>query len=366
MLSSRLKKGRRQGIAGIIAAVVLFAMLFTVGLVYFLNVNSGNQLFSLSFNQRATNLQNKQSENLAVSVFLDSTGYIEASVKDTGVTTVSVVGLYVVNQNNAMTYCDFSGSAGYVNAAACPSQPDKPIVLVPGQTSQTYSTGVGCNLELGPSCSVKALTSQGNIFIGYYPPYNASLPPVITAIAEGAFGDLFLQFKTYKWYSVIPCTTSSSGYCLSNPLPGFQIPAASAQSPMAFSVTVTNLSPEKLTITLDYETSIYQFFAQGSSFRTAGWYILSNSSDTNIDKTYSEVSIAYDQNLTLLFGNGETNQGTPQQYFTPQGLGGSNGVQAGQIASVFIFAHGWEGVKPGSIKSTNYGQNIPFVTTLYT
>ena len=58
----------RRGIAGIVATVFMFAMLFTVGASYFLFVNQNNMLYSQAASARASVSSAQQNEDLVVAV----------------------------------------------------------------------------------------------------------------------------------------------------------------------------------------------------------------------------------------------------------------------------------------------------------
>ena len=57
----------RKGVAGIIAAVLLFSMLFTVGTGYFLFVNNANTFYVKQLSDRTSAMQAQLNEILQVS-----------------------------------------------------------------------------------------------------------------------------------------------------------------------------------------------------------------------------------------------------------------------------------------------------------
>ncbi|MEM3267683.1 MAG: hypothetical protein QXR69_03225, partial [Conexivisphaerales archaeon] len=179
-----------------------------------------------------------------------------------------------------------------------------------------------------------------------------------------AIGDLYLRFSSYTYYTVVSCQSSlsgSSGYCLNQQGPAFTIPVNTIKnSYVAFSVQVTNLNPNQLTITLDqYSLLLQNFFTGSSSFPNTFWYIITNKTDSSgnnvIMSQYTPVVLPYNVPVTIIFAS--QNSGSfalPNGQFSPK---------SGTIAQCFIVAHGWEGI-PQS-QTPNYGQNMPYVTTLY-
>jgi hypothetical protein len=209
------------------------------------------------------------------------------------------------------------------------------------------------------------VTVSGATRLTLYPLPSSSSGGIFTALTAGAIGDIYLDFQTFSYYKIVSCGTSTSGFCLQNPnAQAFTIPAANAASGIAYAVDVVNLNPLQKTISLDNFTYLFQFWGQGSSFRGAGWFILSNSSDTNINRVYTPITLVFNVTTTLVFGDsGGCPPAAEVSPFSPERTGGSCAAPSPGLASTFIFAHGWKGIPISS--TPNYGQNIPFVTTLY-
>ncbi|MEM3428034.1 MAG: hypothetical protein QW212_07140, partial [Nitrososphaerales archaeon] len=120
------------------------------------------------------------------------------------------------------------------------------------------------------------------------------------------------------------------------------------------------LNAAQKNIILDGYTRIFQFWGVGSSMRRATWYIVSNQSNTILN-TYTPIELEYDKPKVLVFASR-----TPYT-FQPVTLSGDEVPPSGTLAGVLILSHGWIGVDYSQIWSTpaNYGQNSPYVTTLY-
>ena len=353
---------RRRGIAGIVATVFMFAMLFTVGASYFLFVNQNNMLYSQAASARASVSSAQQNEDLVVTVSKNASNYLGFTAQNLGGTTSTVTAFMVTNSNG--TILEFCQSS---SAHPCPSLP---FSVNQGATSTLVPTNV--TYSATATYTVKAITQLGNDFSTTYPPTATTL--AAQALSSGAIGDLYLSFGSYTWYQLTTASCSStSKYCLQSGALAFSIPHTytASSTNVAFSVTVTDLNPSQLNITLDPYTQIAQFFPPTSSKGggTAGetsWYIVNIADGNEINETYSPIVLPYDQPVTLYFASAAPITGT--QGFTPQSVSGSgSGVPAGSTAIVFIVSHGCKGKALSSCNTSNYnyGQNSPYVTTLY-
>lgn len=155
-------------------------------------------------------------------------------------------------------------------------------------------------------------------------------------------------------------TASSSGYCLQQENTAFTIPSSFAGSyPMAFSVTITDLAASQDNITLDQNSLIEDFMAKGDSFYLNTWYIATNQS-ANIANAYTPIVLNYNVPTVVVFASGKPGTfGLPSIFAQSQ-------IQ-GKLASVFILSHGWKAISYSQTSTAiaNYGQNSPYVTTLY-
>ena len=348
----------RRGIAGIVATVFMFAMLFTVGASYFLFVNQNNMLYSQAASARASVSSAQQNEDLVVTASKNSSNYLGFTVQNLGGTTSTVTAFMVTNSNGTvLQFCEAS------SARPCPSLP---FSVNQGATSALVSTNV--TYSAPGTYTVKAITQLGNDFSATYPPTATSLAS--QALSSGAIGDLYLTFHTFTYYKVVGCG-STSGYCLSSSGSGFIIPAGAGS--IAFAVSMTNLNPEEDSIVLDQFTLIYQNSFYGNNHQNfVAWYVVSNSSN-DIQKTYTPIVLPYDTPVTVVFAStqcvssAEGPNDCSGSYFAP----GSSPSAAYTISANFIISHGWELPPPVSVPSltysaSNYGQDAPFVSTLYT
>ena len=66
MKMGRCARRTRSGSAGLVAAVIMFAILFTVGTSYFIFINSTNNQYVKSLGAASSTLQNAKAESLVV------------------------------------------------------------------------------------------------------------------------------------------------------------------------------------------------------------------------------------------------------------------------------------------------------------
>ncbi|MBI3023892.1 MAG: hypothetical protein HYY68_09270, partial [Thaumarchaeota archaeon] len=108
-------QGQKKATAGIIAAVILFAMLFTVGSGFFVFVNSQNQLYVKSLTSRTNGMQENIYESLSVTPILQS-GNIKFYANNTGSLPVNVTAAFVLDTSGNVLKCL---GAGIPTGSAC-------------------------------------------------------------------------------------------------------------------------------------------------------------------------------------------------------------------------------------------------------
>ncbi|MDG6940182.1 MAG: hypothetical protein JRN39_07265, partial [Nitrososphaerota archaeon] len=132
----------------------------------------------------------------------------------------------------------------------------------------------------------------------------------------------------------------------------------------------------QLNITLDQFSVLEQLMLHGTTQKVVTWYLASNSS-TEISNYYTPVVLTYNKPTFLLFAAAGPvcvqGQSSPTcTTFSSSGVGalacnGQQGPCPGITAPVFLVSHGCLGLEFSmcSYASSNYGQNSPYVTTLY-
>ena len=154
--------------AGIIAAVLLFAMLFSVGTGYFLFVNTMNTFYVKSLSDRATAMQAQLSENLQVTPSASALNHLTFTVTNTRGVNANVTNVFILSPTNVLQ----SLGIGF----ALNTSPTLPQPLNSGVTSPTFDTGL---IIAAGTYTIKVVTQRGNVFVTTYP------PPASTPAAGG-------------------------------------------------------------------------------------------------------------------------------------------------------------------------------------
>ena len=332
---------KRRGVSGIVAAVILFTMLFTIGTGYLIAINQINHLYVKTYVKSSEQTQEQLKENLELLARLVN-DRLTILTTNKGEMPSAIIAIMVRNADGVVLR--------YYNASSTSITPKLPIFLNPLDTESIVTDIEPISLQ---KYEIKLLTDRGNVFSATYPPVRNEL--AARALSSGAIGDLYLEFNSYSYYKVSSNTLYYQGQA-------FTIPVSFITSYYsAFSVTITNLNSAQKNIILDGYTRIEQFWGVGSSMRRATWYIVSNQSNT-ILANYTPIELEYDKPKVIVFASSTPNT------FQPVKLSGSEAPQAGTPVGVLILTHGWIGVDYNQIGNTtpNYGQNSPYVTTLYT
>ncbi len=403
----RVHSSKRKATAGIIASVILFAMIFTVGTSYFLFVNSTNQQYVQSLVPRVNTLSDAGTESLLVTTtLLSSNNHIGFYLNNTGGVNANVTAFLLYSSTSTPLQCVGKGlpasscTAQSVTFTLC-SNASCSTDVSPAPSSVVDNVGKGTSVvDTGYTYStgtvtVKVITARGGVFSQTYP-LTTTNNPVSNALNAGAIGDLYLTFTDYKSWTITTtgCSNSGdfSGYCLSSSSSAFSVSANnkcySTFYCEIFSVRVTDLNQQKYSIQLSQVSLFYQLYSAGSNGKAGyyPWYVITNSS-MNLYKHFHVINLTYNQPQTIIFGAATcltANSGpnlatctstlTGTSWLTPQGTtcysGGTPTEPCGQIGVSFINPNGWELSSVSSTKnlaysSMNYAQNLAFISTLY-
>jgi hypothetical protein len=356
---------RRKATAGIIAAVILFAMLFSVGTTFFLVLNATNLGYTKSLLTRSNQELNTLNEQLSISTLLNGNNHVAFYVNNTGGMNANLTQIWLLDSSSNLLACD---GRGLPTASCGNSSPPLPLAVNSGRGSRVLDTGY---VYAGGVVAVRVLTERGGAYTATYPPTAGQL--ATGALTSGAIGDIYLDPASFSFYSLCvgqssPCNPCSSAASCNLRLQGhaFSIPASFALSKaMAFSLRVVNLNPSHFNITLDQFTELTNFMApQGAASNTKniGWFIISNSSTSIAGSTYSYITLPYNKPTTIVFASEAASSFTPfvlQQSNMPQSLPNP--------ALIFVLTHGCKAVPAAlcNYQAATYSQNSAYITTLY-
>ena len=340
----------RKAIAGIVAGAILFAMIFTIGGAYLLFVNSTNLQYGKALVGRSTGFQDSLYEQLSVTTLLIN-NHIAFYANNTGGVNANITYAYVLGPSGSVLRCDGRG----LQSPCANSSPALPIIVNVGKGSPTIDSGYTYG---SGTYTVELVTERGGTFSATYPPTPAPYP-VIYALSSGGVGDLDIMISSYKYYAVV---LSGSTYKLQLQGSAFSIPHAATSSYIAFSARFTNVNLQHKNMTFDLYTLLADIQAPvqgqgGGTSRSYAWYVISNDSASNINPNYQQITLPYNVPTTIVFASQTPGAFTP---YAP-------GISAGTIIFVSLLFHGCEGIRAVNCISANdnYGQNIPYVSTLY-
>ncbi|MDG6918271.1 MAG: hypothetical protein JRN62_02335 [Nitrososphaerota archaeon] len=283
-IENRLGRGHK-GVAGILAAVLMFAMLFTAGLGFFVYVNKANALYDQQLVNSNNAVVAAHQEDLAVTTGLSSSS-LTVTIQNKGSAASQVVDIFVTEPSGSI-----------VQLTGTSTTPSLPITINAGTTSPTLVTNI---IISSGNYYVKVLTGRGNTFTSAYP---TPIPPYAQQ-AESS-GSLAINLQTFRFY-VLGTGMQSGGE-----VSGFVATALPITSnDIAFSVTFTNTDIAQRNITIwpssEVEVMTIQAGSNGKNIQTSNFFIASGltggTDPTGIAAFTTPLTVAYQHNVTLYFG----------------------------------------------------------------
>jgi len=200
----RERRRGRPAISGIVAALILFVMLFTVGTGYFLWVSDNNQVYSQALVDRNNSNQAQQSESLSLTPSVPG-GDIWVSARNTGGVPIVIASIMVTDLSGTLQ----SPICTATISAACGQG------INPGAPTPAIDTRAP--FSPGTSVIVKVLTQRGSVFSAVY--LSPTLSTTLSATSIPAGGSAFDTAKltgasgtasgtvTYYFSPTTTCTT---------------------------------------------------------------------------------------------------------------------------------------------------------------
>ncbi len=198
------RRRSRRAIAGIVATVIMFAILFTVGTSYFIFVNSQNASYVSSLLAATNKVQGGLTESLTITTLLDADGDIGFYANDTSALTVNMTAVLVLSSTGTLLKClglGFPSGQGCVNTV-----PPLWVTVNAGKGSPTidteyvYTTG---------TVTVKVLTARGNTYVQTYP--EASTNYANNALSSES---VVVNLNQFRWHALTaePTSVRQTGY----------------------------------------------------------------------------------------------------------------------------------------------------------
>jgi hypothetical protein len=334
-----LRRGRK-GIAGIVAAVFLFVMLFTVGTAYFITVNNENQLYLKTQASRNAAVLASGLESLSVSIAFTG-NQVEFQATNDGGISANITAVFVLDSASNVLKCDGRGLPG---SSCGNTTPPLPMGVNVGTTTPAINTGY---VYTSGSITILVLTHSGKTYSAQYPPAPGS-SKALAQIAQG-IGSLVIIANSFRFYF-------GTSYSQGDGFPvggyfGYVVPGTTR---VAFSIQLLNEDPLQRSVTLD-QKSLVTLSSNGVP-STNIWYIIGGISDSS-PYTSGVTASSYSKPIMVQYGS------TVTLYFsasTPGGTDLQNTLSSNQPVGVFLLMFGQYS------DTTAFSQTIPFVSTYVT
>ncbi|MCL4436569.1 MAG: hypothetical protein M1503_04070 [Thaumarchaeota archaeon] len=290
MLRRSERLASRRGVSGLIASILLFAMLFTTGAAYFLFVTDSQ--FNLQEAAKSTLRREMQqtSENVFVDASKLDNGHLGVSLTNTGTSSIQVKQILVLDANSRLLKNIQS--------------PTLPITLnVQGKTSTPIDTNV--TVQQNANYTIRAVTDRGSLFSSSYP----DVLPRYALQAESS-GALTIDMSTFRFLELTGNMQSGNavgGY------PAVSIPSnhiSNSSLKIAFKITFTNRDYLGRSVTLwpGSSMTIMSLKPGGDNAVVTPFYIV-DAINTQVNgviaynSTKSYATIPVDTQVTLYFGS---------------------------------------------------------------
>ena len=202
------RRKSRRAIAGIVATVIMFAILFTVGTSYFIFVNQQNASYVSNLLTATNKVQGSLAESLSINTLLDADGDVGFYANDTSALTVNMTALLVLSSTGTMLVCEGVGlpaGQGCVN-----SVPPLWVVVNAGKGSPTIDTEYV--YVTGTTVTLKVLTARGNVYSQTYPE-----PATSNANTALSSESVTVNLNQFRWHALTaePTSIVQKGYTAS-------------------------------------------------------------------------------------------------------------------------------------------------------
>lgn len=438
----------KKAVSSVLGAIMLFAMLITIGSTYFYVITQDQKSLQSSISQDQNNFQNTQTQEHLSVYGISQSGELAFYVNNTGIG-VSVVSYWVTDQNTGMVYeyCPSSPSpcSGSLVSAGTTNS-NLPFNVAAGQSKTFNDTDFAPAIVIPANVKyvIKVITKEGVSSIGTYPSQQLTSASVNSLVA-GGFGSLEMAFSSFSWYSYLsgpPSTVNLGGNTYDNlcsnaaqqeiacsggtwqlninhPYSGSLVPGGYAaqttssttssttttttsystgihttktttitstssttstttitnsyQTPIAFSVNITNDDPSLGTIVINSQSNLWVIETCDSGVTEGNcpsgnpffvFYVMNVNPTTGVissttSGSFAQIQIPYGVTKTLYYGAAYDLSLEPYSVVGLTSSLSSNPFYYGQFAVFLLFA----GTKIVSANSQVYGQNIPFEST---
>ena len=173
---------KRRAVSGVLAALLLFSMIFSVGSGYYLFVSSAQSQYSQALTNKGTDLRSKSVESLRITpTSSGASNHLVFTATNVGGTAANITDVFVLDPSG-VTHTYGLGFGGSNTTPALPGG------VTPQKTSASYDTGITI---VPGTYTIKVITHRGNA-------YTATYPPVPTSFASST-GSLTVDLSSFRW-----------------------------------------------------------------------------------------------------------------------------------------------------------------------
>jgi len=336
----KIWKGRSKGVSTVIGTVFLILIIFMVSTNVLLWTFSQNAEYSQAVMEKNEEEAQRSTENIAVSdiSYNAEVGqvHVEAKVTNEGPVPVQITTLWVLD-NAIQKY-------GYNDAVS--------INLKAGDTFDfTGSNALTVAIEnsgLPDELTSWFITARGNL-IPLEEKYAGSGNTTIiiqegTGYPEVTFGALVMDFDEFRYFAYMGYPYNQLINYPDGNL-GFNIPK---QVYVAYGCMLTNVDPSNRTMVLDSHSLLWQ--PGRSSVPESGWFIVNVNGTGLVQTTFSPITIGPGETKLIVFASdNDLSQGGFKRLDPPNVV---------TTVATFLLLH-------GTLDSSPYAQNVPFVSLFY-
>ena len=329
---------RSKGIAGILGAVILFAMIFTTGATYFsfITLNQRNLETELLTANQIGN-ERLLERYTPVSLTVDPTTHLPAITGNIGIniTNSSPLAVKIV----AIIVTSSSGVSLFNGGQTTPSLP---FYINPQKSLNLIDTGI--SPSSGIIYAIRVISGRGNIAQTTYPESASASQVAISLISKGV-GDIQMTFQSLKWATKdsLPLTWSD-GSSISVTV-----------NKVIWRVQITNHSAKDIYLSRDCVLSLLR---SGGGSNSVAFYIVNgvNEQTGALTAFNSGQYILIPANLANL-----AQGGTPITiYFSATTIGGTTHQNAPSQSDIWLAMIGLTGTYTSGGSPDTYAQLVPF------
>lgn len=331
-------RAERKGFSSIVGAIFMVIIVWILASGYFIYTLSQNTVYNEAIREKNLLESNALSESVQVT---NTTYRVNANDKVNVSANVTNVGSLSVQFTTLWAYASNSTYNGTSYAQLLPN------VNVRGGANLSLSYNVTVQgLRLGSAYSFSSwlITGRGNVVP--LQKASSSYTSIVTSNTTQGIGALMMDFQNFNYYNV---TQPGSSYILSGypqGAPGYFVRQGGLG--IAFQVNFTNVDPDMRNITLTAPSVLFSMFPETpQQIRAAYWYIVNVDASGTISNTFTPVALPYNVPTAIFFASKEMISGS--QLFVPS-------------SSVFTKTAPVNLALIGTIGSSAFGQNIPFVS----